>query len=156
LNQIPALLGHGEYDLPAVGRVGRPADQPSFLENRYDPRHRRRLDLLMLRQLARRHRVVPLEGRQRGELDVGQDGLGPAETQTLHAQPSRQSGDRNPHRGRQTRICLHTRLRHPPSTPCVAASHIHQSAPSPATSSIGSEIETIAGHQPIPDIPDAV
>jgi hypothetical protein len=58
--------------------VGRPADQPALLKDGDDPCHRRRLDLLVLGELARRHRVVPLEGRQRGELDVRQGGLGAA------------------------------------------------------------------------------
>ena len=56
-----------------------------------------------------------LERRKRGELDVGQDRLGPAKSKTLHPEPPRESGDGNPHGSSQTRICLHTRLRHPPS-----------------------------------------
>jgi hypothetical protein len=123
LHQVPALLGHGEDDLPAVGGVRCPADETALLEDRDDPGHRRRLHLLVLGEFAGRHRVMPLERRERGQLDVGQDGLGPAESQALHAEPPSEPGDGNPHRGGQSRIRLHTRLRHPPSTPCVAAPH---------------------------------
>src|SRR6185312_16804006 len=85
LHQVPALVGHGQDDLPAVGGVRLAPDQAALLEHRDHPGHRRRLDLLVVGELAGSHRFVALERGERRELDVGEDGLGAAKSEALHA-----------------------------------------------------------------------
>ena len=64
MHEAPALVGHREHHLALVGRVRRPHHQPALLEDGYDPRHGGRLHLLVLGQLARRHRAVALQRRE--------------------------------------------------------------------------------------------
>ena len=57
LDQRPCLGRHGQHYLPAVGRVRRAAHQAALLEHRDYAGHRRRLYLLVVRELARGHRT---------------------------------------------------------------------------------------------------
>ncbi len=64
---VAALDGHGEYDLPAVAWMRHPLNQAAFFQRSDDPGDRGRLHLLVLGELAWRHRAL-LERRQGGEL----------------------------------------------------------------------------------------
>jgi len=78
---------------------GAPHEVPLF-EHRDHPGHRRGLDLLVLGELARGHRLMPLQRRQGSELDVGER-FRHAESKTLDPEPPGQPADGYPQRGRQ-------------------------------------------------------
>src|SRR5215469_1336294 len=63
VDERTAFWRHREDDLPAVGRVRGALHEAAFLQHRDHPRHRRRLHLLVLGQLARSHRLMALERR---------------------------------------------------------------------------------------------
>jgi len=73
-----------------------PHDEIARLQRGDNPGHGRRLHLFVLGQLARAHRRVPLQRRQRGQLGVGQGVLDRSLRYPLHAQPTGQPAHRNP------------------------------------------------------------
>ena len=64
LSSACALGGQRDQVLAAVRLVGGAQDQPTLLEAGEDPGHRRRLHLLVLGELARGQRAVPVEGAE--------------------------------------------------------------------------------------------
>ena len=86
----------GEDDLPAVGRMGRAADEAALLQLRDDPGHRWRSDPFRVGEFPWRQRAGQLEAGQCRQLRHGQvaDRTGlpdpPAEAGERAAQPARQ------------------------------------------------------------------
>jgi hypothetical protein len=103
--------------------MGSALDEVPLLEDGDDPRHGRRLHLLVVGELARGHRLVAVECREGGKLDVGQHHLGAAESEALHPETPCQPADRDPHRGRQAGVGCCYCLRHLLSRPCEGTWH---------------------------------
>jgi hypothetical protein len=111
-DQLPALRGHGQHHLAPVGGMRRPHHQPPLLQHGDDARHGGRLHLLVLGQLAGRHRGMPVQHRERGELGVGERGQ--ALGLPLDPQPAREAAHRNPQGRGQARV-----------RPGLRGSHVH-------------------------------
>ena len=84
MDHFHAVVGHGQHHLTPVGCVRCPHDQAALLQHRDDPRHRRRLHLLVVGEFARGHRLMAVKCRERGKLNVGEDQLGLAESEALY------------------------------------------------------------------------
>ena len=85
---------------------GERSDELALLEHRDDPGHGGRLDLLVLGELARRHRVVHLQSGQRGQLGLRKHGLGHARGGALGPQAPGKPAHGDPERGGQPGISL--------------------------------------------------